>query len=147
MSARWQRWLAATLASVTWTWPTAHAQTGAESAARHRLQRHQLEDALRLDAQQALIRRGALSPSDARRLDELQLRQRAEQQRLAQEQLLLERQRAREPHDGGLQTRQRLLDQERALQLQRFQMEQHELLRAAKPRPLQRPAPNGALQP
>lgn len=126
---------------------TAHAQTPAESVARHRLQRQQLEDALRLGTQQALAPRGALSPSDARRLDELQFRQRAEQQRLAQEQLILQQQRARDPHALGLDTHQRLLDQERQLQLQRFELEQEQLLRAAKARPLQRPAPGGALQP
>lgn len=130
-----------------WYAMTAHAQMPAESVARHRLQRQQVEDALRLGTQQARVPRGVLSPSDARRLDELQLRQRVEQQRLAHEQLMLQQQRARDPHALGLDTQQRLLDQERQLQLQRFALEQEQLLRTARPRPLQRPVPDGALHP
>ncbi len=125
----------------------AQAQTGADAAARQRPHQRQLEDTLRLQTQQALPRHGALSPSDARRLDELHRRQRAEQQQLNAEQLILEQQRARDPGDSGLRVQQRLLDQERALQVQRFQLEQQELLRSAKPRPLRPPLPGGALQP
>jgi hypothetical protein len=44
-------------------------------------------------------------------------------------------------------TQQRLLDHERELQLQRFQLEQDQLLRSMKSRPLQRSLPNGSLQP
>jgi hypothetical protein len=139
--------LAAAIASMMWLSVAANAQTPADSATRQRLQQRQLEDSLRLGTQQALPPRGALSPSDARRLDDLQLRQRVEQGRLDQQQLMLEQQRARNPSALGLETRQRLLDQERQLQLQRFQLEQQELLRGAKSRPLQRRSPDGTLEP
>jgi len=46
-----------------------------------------------------------------------------------------------------MDTQQRLFDQQRQLQIQRFQLEQHELLRSMKPQPMQRPLPNGALSP
>jgi hypothetical protein len=147
MKSSWKRSLIASVAALIGTSATAHAQTPADSAARQRLQQRQLEDSLRLGTQQAVPPRSTLSPSDARRLDDLQLRQRVEQGRLDQQQLMLEQRRARNPDALGLETQQRLLDQERELQLQRFQLEQQDLLRKAKPRPLQRRPPDGALEP
>lgn len=115
--------------------------------ARHTLQRRQLEDSLRLNTQQGLIAPGALAPADRQRLEALQLRQRVEQQRLEQEQQRLQHERMRDPDALGLDTQQRLFDQQRQLQIQRFEQEQRELLRSAKPRPLQRPLPDGTLPP
>jgi hypothetical protein len=147
MKSSWKKSLIASIAVVIGTSATVHAQTPADSAARQSLQRRQLEDSLRLGTQQAIPPRSTLSPSDARRLDDLQLRQRVEQGRLDQQELMLEQQRARNPDALGLETQQRLLDQERQLQLQRFQLEQQDLLRKAKPRPLQRGSPDGTLEP
>lgn len=146
MESSWKKSLIASVALLIGMSATAHAQTPADSTARQRLQQRQLEDSLRLGTQQA-VPRSTLSPSDARRLDDLQLRQRVEQGRLDQQQLMLEQRRARDPDALGLETQQRLLDQERQLQLQRFQLDQQDLLRKAKPRPLQRGSPDGALEP
>jgi hypothetical protein len=121
---------------------TAFAASGIE--ARRELQQRQLEDSLNLNLRQSTPRaRADLSPSDALRLDQLQLRQRMEQQQLEQQQLQLEH--LNRYRDSQLQ--QRLFAQERENQLQRFDLEQRELLSTMKPPPLQRPLPNGELAP
>jgi hypothetical protein len=111
------------------------------------LQQRQLEDTLSLNLLQGAPRaRADLSPTDALRLDQLQLRQRMEQQQLEQQQLQLERLNRNRP-DRDAQLHQRVFAQERENQLQRFDLEQRELLSTMKPAPLQRPLPNGQLSP
>ena len=124
---------------------TALAAAGVE--ARRELQQRQLEDSLNLNLRQSTPRaRADLSSSDALRLEQLQLRQRMEQQQLEQQQLTLERLH-RYRDNRNPQLRQRLFAQERENQLQRFDLEQRELLSTMKAPPLQRPLPNGQLAP
>jgi hypothetical protein len=117
------------------------------SAARHRLEQQQLQDTLDLNLRQSGPRsRADLSASDALRLEQLHLRQRMEQSQLEQQQLQLERlNRNRDQRDAGRE--QQRFAQERQLQIQRFDMEQRELLSTMKPQPLQRPLPDGRLLP
>jgi hypothetical protein len=125
--------------------PFASANPAAGSAARHRLQIEQQQNALDLNLQQALAaRRANLSPADQRRLDQLHLQQRMEQQQLENDQLqrehLLRNGRATLPpgvQDGRLATEREIFAQERQLQLQRFEQEQQRLLGPARPQPLQ----------
>ncbi|HEY0337788.1 MAG TPA: hypothetical protein VGC70_10665 [Burkholderiales bacterium] len=117
------------------------------SAARHRLEQQQLQDTLDLNLRQSGARsRADLSTTDALRLDQLQLRQRMEQSQLEQQQMQLERLN-RNHSELNAAREQRLFAQERQLQIQRFDMEQRELLRTMKPPPLQRPLPDGGLLP
>ena len=123
------------------------ASAATESEARHNLQQQQLQDTLDLNLQQSGPRaRADLSPADSLRLDQLQLRQRMAQQQLEHQQLQQDRLH-RNRGDRNAQLEQRLFAQERQMQIQRFDMEQRDLLRSMKPRPLQRPAPGGRLLP
>lgn len=117
------------------------------SAARRSLEQQQLQDTLDLSLRQSGPRsRADLSATDALRLEQLQLRQRMEQSQLEQQQLQLERlNRNRDQRDAKLE--QQRFAQERQLQIQRFDMEQRELLSTMKPQPLQRPLPDGRLLP
>jgi hypothetical protein len=117
------------------------------SAGRHSLQQQQLQDTLDLNLRQSGPRgRADLSTTDALRLDQLHLRQRMEQSQLEQQQLQLDRLN-RNHGERDAARDQRLFAQERQLQIQRFDMEQRELLRTIKPQPLQRPLPHGGLLP
>lgn len=127
------------------TIPFAAAAT--ETEARRELYQQQLQSTLDLELQQSAPQtRGDLSPSDRFRLEQLQLRQRLELQQLEQHQLQRDGLR-RNRDDRSVRLEQRLYAQERQLQIGRFEMEQRELLRSMKSLPLQRPPPNGRLQP
>jgi hypothetical protein len=117
------------------------------SVVRQRLEQQQLQDTLDLNLRQSGPRsRADLSTTDALRLDQLQLRQRMEQSQLEQQQSQLERLN-RNHSELNAAREQRLFAQERQLQIQRFDMEQRELLQTMKPPPLQRPLPDGGLLP
>jgi len=116
------------------------------SAVRHELQQRQLQDTLNLQLRQDMARRNDLGPRDAVRLDQLQLRQRMQQQQLNQEQLRNEvLNRDHDPARAAID--QRRYAEERALQLQRFDLEERDLARSLPPQPLQRVQPPGALLP
>jgi hypothetical protein len=122
--------------------------SGAQAAAgleQRQLQLDQQRDALNLNLQQSLRGRSLdLSPGDARRLDQLYLEQRLQQQQLAQQQrersAILERNArlGRPGADGhALQQQRQLFAQERALQAQQFELERQRLLQSLPSQPLQ----------
>ena len=136
------------LAAVGLAMLTSGPASGAGTAeSRHELQQQQLQDTLDLDLRQSASRaRRDLEPADALRLEQMQLRQRLQQQQLQQHQLQQQRlQHGRADINGDIQ--QRLFAQQRELQIQRFDMEQRELLRTMPARPLQRPSSPGQLRP
>jgi hypothetical protein len=112
-----------------------------------RLHVQQQQDALDLQLRQsAQARRHALRPSDARRLDHLQLQQRMDQQQLELQQIQRERALSRSPGtvppdvlDRRLDTQREVFAQERALQLQRFELDRQRLLQSMPREPLQPP--------
>ncbi len=120
---------------------------------RRELQLRQQQDALNLNLRQGLAgRQHDLTPSDARRLNQLQLRQRMEQQLLDQQQLQRQHQTRqdaahlpsdirRHRHDHERQT----FATERELQSQRFDLEQRRLLQSMPRAPLQPPVGNPQL--
>ena len=120
---------------------------------RRELQLRQQQDALNLNLQQSLrARRADLSPSDARRLDQLDLQQRMQQQQLEQQQLHRDERVRRQadtlpPGVGAAQLRaqREIYGQERALQLQQFEIDRQRLLQSMPREPLQSPA-GGALR-
>ena len=120
----------------------AHAQS------RRELQLRQQQDALNLHLQQSIrARRYDLSPSDARRLDQLELQQRLQQQQLEQQQLhrddLLRRDAAASPSgvaDTHLRAQREAFAQERQLQLQQFELERQRMQQSMPREPLQAPA-------
>jgi hypothetical protein len=129
----------------------AHAQSAAGD--RRQLQIQQQQDALNLQLQQSIrARRYDLPPADERRLDQLQLQQRIEQQMLEQQQLQRENQLGRPPgapplaaeHSRDALQSERFA-QERQLQIQRFDMEQQQLLNSSRASQLQPPPPGGRL--
>jgi len=116
-----------------------------EAGRRHDLQQEQTRDALQLELQQSMPRgRANLSSTDMQRLEQLQMRQRMDQRQLEQRQFL-QRELMRNPDEIHTRQQQRLFRQERQLQLQRFELEQHELLQLTSPRLLQRAVPPGGL--
>lgn len=126
--------------------PAFAADHAAQALARHRLQQQQLQDELSLRLQQDLARsRPGLSTRDRQKLDELQLRQRMEQQQLDQQQVTESR---RLPHDP-VRTRvyEDIYARERDAQIQRFGWEQQQLLQSAPNAPLQPQPRAGELQP
>lgn len=131
-------------------WQALAASTTLEHRRLHIEQQH---DALNLQLRHsAAARRHALSPSDARRLDHLALRQRMQQQQLELEQS--QRQRALDRNAGarlpGVQERQleaqrAAFAQERALQLQRFELDRQRELQTMPREPLQAPLGSRAI--
>jgi hypothetical protein len=117
------------------------------TAEHHRLHVEQQRDALNLQLRQsASARRHALSPSDARRLDHLDLRQRIEQQQLELQQSQGERALDRsatalppEARESRRRAQHEAFAQERALQLQRFDLDRQRELQTMPRRPLQSP--------
>ena len=124
--------------------PTAHAD-----GARRELQLRQQQDALNLNLQQSIrSRRYDVSPSDARRLDQLDLQQRLQQQQLDQQQLqrdeLLRRDASALPPgvaDAHVRAQREAFTQERQLQNQQFELERQRLQQSMPREPLQSPLP------
>ena len=111
-----------------------------------RLHMEQQQDALNLRLQQSVrARQPDLAPEDARRLNQLQLRQRLEQHQLEIHQVQRERALrqsgsiAPEFRDRTLDAQRELFTQERQLQIQRFELDQQRLLQSTRPQPLQQP--------
>ncbi|MDB5865399.1 MAG: hypothetical protein JWO70_3205 [Betaproteobacteria bacterium] len=114
-------------------------------SARRELQLRQQQDALNLNLQQSMrARRYDLSPTDAQRLDQLDLQQRLQQQQLDQQQLELSRRDAASlppgAGDAHLRAQRDAYTQERQLQLQQFELDRQRLLQSAPRDPLQTPA-------
>jgi hypothetical protein len=119
---------------------------------RRQLQVQQHQDALNLNLQQSIrSRRYDLNAADERRLDQLQLQQRLEQQQLEQQQLQRDRLLRYSPapdsfaRDSDVAAQREIFAQERQLQLQRFEMEQRQLLNSVPRQPLQPGFPSGQL--
>ena len=119
---------------------------------RRQLQLQQQQDALNLDLQHGLrARRQDLDVADARRLEQLQMQQRLQQQQLEQRQLLMDNamRSNRATPDGqarsAAQAAQFAL--ERQMQMQRFEVEQRQLLNSAQRSLLQPPPVAGQLDP
>ena len=94
-----------------------------------------------------------LAPADMRRIDELLMQQRLDQQRLEIEQWLLQREVERRGSVPDEQEKNRRLDRqrdafqvERDLQAQRFQLERQRLRQSLARQPLQPPTVPGALR-
>jgi hypothetical protein len=126
----------------------------ADGAARRDLQIRQQQDALNLNLQQSIrTRRYDLSPSDARRVDQLELDQRIRQQQLDQQQLVRDEQLRRQvttlsPADGDAQLRaqRELFTNERTLQMQQFELDRQRLMQSIPREPLQTPSGGGTLR-
>ena len=124
------------------------ASTAAADSSRRELQLRQQQDALNLNLQQSMrARRYDLSPSDARRLDQLNLEQRLQQQQLDHVQIqrdeLLRRQADTLPQGIGearMRAQQDNYDQQRMLQMQQFELDRQRLLQSMPREPLQSPA-------
>ena len=122
--------------------------------ARRELQLRQQQDTLNLNLQQGMrARRADLSPADQRRLDQLDLDQRLRQQQLEMHQLnrdeqLRNRASTLPPGAGDAQVRAQheIFNQERALQLQQFEIDRQRLIQSMPREPLQTPA-GGTLLP
>ena len=140
------RLLTALLLGVIATPHVAAADGAAQGLARHRLQQQQLQDDLTLRLQQDMARaRPGLTLRDRQKLDELQLRQRIEQQQLDNQQLNESRRFAHDPNRTRVY--EDIHARERDYQLQRFSWEQQQLLQAMPPAPLQPSPRSGELQP
>jgi hypothetical protein len=130
--------------------PAAAADQRGMAAHRRALQLQQQQDALNLDLRQGSVgRRYDLSPSDARRLDQLQMHQRMERQLLEQQQLQRHHETRRdaaqlppEIRDRRVEHEQQTFANERALQSQQFELEQRRVLQSAPRAPLQPPIGN-----
>lgn len=120
---------------------------------RRELQIQQQQDALNLNLRQGLTgRQHDLTPSDARRLDQLQMRQRMEQQVLEQQQLQRQHQMRQDavhlPPDirhQRLEHERQTFAVERDLQMRQFDLEQRQLLQSMPRAPLQPPIGNPQL--
>ena len=131
-------------------WPALAAGTSEH----RRLHVEQQQDALNLQLRQiAAARRHALSPSDARRLDHLDLRHRIEQQQLELQQSQRERALERsatalplEARESRRQAQREAFAQERLLTLQRFELDRQRELMTMPRRPLQAPLGAPALE-
>ncbi|HYH40703.1 MAG TPA: hypothetical protein VD867_01870 [Burkholderiales bacterium] len=118
-----------------------------------RLHMEQQHDALNLQLQQsARARRHDLGPSDERRLDQLHLQQRMQQQQLDIGQVQRERalrQPARsdpaEPFDRRFDAQREIFSAERQLQSQQFELDRQRLLQSMPRQPLQPPLGAGQL--
>ena len=116
--------------------------------ARRELQLRQQQDTLNLNLQQGMrARRADLPPADQRRLDQLDLDQRLRQQQLEYHQLNRDEQLRNQastlpPGVGDAQVRaqREIFNQERALQLQHFEMDRQRALQSIPREPLQTPA-------
>lgn len=123
------------------------------AAHRRELQMQQQQDALNLNLRQSFSARPYdLSPSDARRLDQLQMRQRMERQLLDQQQVQrsyeTRQDAAHLPSDIRHQRREhdrQTFATERELQSQQFELEQRQLLQSMPRAPLQPPIGNPQL--
>jgi hypothetical protein len=132
---------------------TSNVNAATAAAERRQLQTQQHQDALNLHLQQSIrTRRYDLNAADERRLDQLQLQQRLEQQQLEQQQLQRDRLSPHPfpsdvpgAHEAHLAAQRDIFTQERQLQLQRFDMEQRQLLNSAPRQPLQPALPPGQL--
>ena len=117
-------------------------------SSRRELQLRQQQDALNLNLQQGMrARRADLPPADARRLDQLDLQQRLQQQQLEQQQLHRDEHLRRNAEtlpagvgDAHVRAQREIFSQERALQLQQFEMDRQRLLQSVPREPLQSPA-------
>ena len=115
---------------------------------RRELQLRQQQDALNLNLQQSLrARRHDLSPSDARRLDQLDLEQRLQQQQLEQQQIQRDERVRRQAGalppgvgDAHIRAQRDIYAQERALQMQQFEIDRQRVLQSMPREPLQSPA-------
>ena len=124
-------------------WPALAASTSEH----RRLHVEQQQDALNLQLRQSAAARGhALSPSDARRLDSLDLRHRIEQQQLELQQSQRERALDRsatalppEVRESRRQAQREAFAQERLLTLQRFELDRQRELLTMPRQPLQSP--------
>jgi hypothetical protein len=122
---------------------SAHADSS-----RRELQLRQQQDALNLNLQQGMrARRYDLSPTDARRLDQLDLQQRLQLQQLEQQQVQRDELSRREAgslppgvSDAHLRAQREAFAQERQLQLQQFELDRQRLLQSAPREPLQTPS-------
>lgn len=121
------------------------ANAASPAAERRQLQIQQQQDALNLGLQQSIrTRRYDLNTADERRLDQLHMQQRLEQQQLDQQQIVRDRlSRHALPSDipgaseAHLAAQREIFMQERQLQLQRFDLEQRQLLNGPPRQPLQ----------
>jgi hypothetical protein len=128
------------------------ANAASAATERRQLQIQQHQDALNLHLQQSIrARRYDLDAAHERRLDQLQLRQRLEQQQLEQQQVQRDRMWRHSPgpdslpRDTDAAAQREIFAQERQLQLQRFELEQRQLLDSAPRQPLQPASPSGQL--
>jgi hypothetical protein len=153
MFARALRLVSAAL-FISWLPAVFATDEAATLAQRWQLHMEQQQDALRLDLQQALgARRQDLSPGDARRLEQLQLHQRLEQQFLENQQLQRDLQLRHERATVSPDVRRERVELqrgvfavERALQMQQFDLQQRRLIRSMPRRPLQPPIGNPQLR-
>ena len=125
----------------------------ADPADARRLYTEQHQHSLELRLRQSNARRAELSPTDARRLEQLHLQQRLEQHQLEVQQD--QRDRAiRQNSIGGdpfvadrqAEAQRRIFAQERALQNQRFELDQQRLLQSMPRQPLQPPIGSSQLE-
>ena len=144
--------LLALLASIL-SLPAPAADPRGMASHRRDLQLQQQQDALNLDLRQGLsARRPDLAPSDARRLEQLQMHQRMEQQLLEQQQLQRSYQTRQDAAHLPPEIRHQRLDHERRtfatereLQVQQFDLEQRQLIQSMPRAPLQPPIGNPQL--
>jgi hypothetical protein len=124
------------------------AFNAAAEGSRRELQLRQQQDALNLELQQSMrARRYDLSPSDARRVEQLDLDQRLQQQQLEQLQVQRDERARREASvlppgvgDAQLRAQRDIYNQERTLQMQQFELDRQRLLQQMPREPLQTPA-------
>ena len=128
----------------------AHAATHTPADPRRALQLQQQQDALNFELQQGMrARRNDLDAEDSRRLEQLQMQQRLQQQQLEQRQLLMDsalrNNRATPDGHARIAAQASQFALERQLLMQRFEIEQQQLLNTAQRRPLQPPPAGGRL--
>ncbi|HET7160847.1 MAG TPA: hypothetical protein VFI62_17750 [Burkholderiales bacterium] len=126
----------------------AAASTPADT--RRALQLQQQQDALNLQMQQGMrARRQDLDAEDARRLEQLHMQQRLQQQQLEHRQLLMDNtlrsDRATPDVQARIAARAAQFALERQVLMQRFEIEQQQLLNSAQRRQLQPPPAGGRL--
>ncbi|MES2561540.1 MAG: hypothetical protein V4637_02330, partial [Pseudomonadota bacterium] len=113
----------------------AHAATNTPADPRRALQLQQQQDALNFEMQQGMrARRNDLDAEDSRRLEQLQMQQRLQQQQLEQRQLLMDNalrnNRATPDGQARIAAQASQFALERQLLMQRFEIEQQQLLNA-----------------
>jgi hypothetical protein len=129
---------------------TAHAATDIPANTRRALQLQQQQDALNLQMQQGMrARRQDLDTEDARRLEQLLMQQRLQQQQLEQRQLLMDNtlrgDRATPDVQARIAAQAAQFALERQVLMQRFEIEQQQLLNSAQRGQLQPPPAGGRL--